>query len=275
MLIWVDLETTGLNPREDQILEIFAIATNDQLEEIGEPFNPPGPTSGPTFHRVLNGARHIPFAELDPAVQTMHLANGMWLDSLQASDDTLTAGAAFRDWIRGLIGVKTDERGAYVKPNLAGSSVHFDAEFLRRWMPEAHALLSHRHLDVSAINETARRFWPKLYEARPRNATKAHRGEADIRESIGMLRHYLQGLRPTESPVITVNTPSAPPPDMDWAARRAAESVGEPVVAPIVSVPPCCPRMCNKRQTDPSECLPHRVCGWRADSGTCDCKEQG
>ena len=34
MLIWVDLETTGLNPNEDKILEVAVAITDDNLQEI-------------------------------------------------------------------------------------------------------------------------------------------------------------------------------------------------------------------------------------------------
>jgi oligoribonuclease len=211
MLIWLDLETTGLDPREDSILEIFAIATEDDLTEI------PG-----SFHCITNEAWRRSWDSLHPAVRAMHLENGMWMDSLRSSISIEQAAEAFHDWI---LNVTKPERARVAPltftPNLAGSSVHFDAEFLRRWCPDAHGRFSHRHLDVSAINETARRFWPKLYETRPRNAAKAHRGEADIRESMGMLRHYLAHL-----------SQLAPPAEPGLYNGMVAELVGVPVEVP-------------------------------------------
>ena len=35
-LLWVDLEMTGLDPEQDRILEVAAIATNWDLEPIAE-----------------------------------------------------------------------------------------------------------------------------------------------------------------------------------------------------------------------------------------------
>mgnify|MGYP001321403677 FL=1 len=34
VLAWMDLEMTGLNPKEDVIVEIATLLTNDDLEEI-------------------------------------------------------------------------------------------------------------------------------------------------------------------------------------------------------------------------------------------------
>ena len=35
-LIWIDIETTGLRPSDDIILEVAVVATNERLEELGE-----------------------------------------------------------------------------------------------------------------------------------------------------------------------------------------------------------------------------------------------
>ena len=38
-IFWYDFETTGINPYSDRAIQVAGIRTNEQLEEIGEPFN--------------------------------------------------------------------------------------------------------------------------------------------------------------------------------------------------------------------------------------------
>lgn len=38
-IFWYDFETTGINPYRDRAIQVAGIRTNEQLEEIGQPFN--------------------------------------------------------------------------------------------------------------------------------------------------------------------------------------------------------------------------------------------
>ena len=38
-IFWYDFETTGIDPRSDRPLQVAGIRTDEQLNEIGEPFN--------------------------------------------------------------------------------------------------------------------------------------------------------------------------------------------------------------------------------------------
>ncbi len=220
MLLWLDLETTGLLPTQEHVLEVAAVVTTDELEEVAR------------FVRVVYSPRAAAVLELlgkakfedhsddfwlrttrvDPYVVKMHLNNGLWTDvrhgqALATVDQDL---AAFVREHGVYTRVVTNEAGEVTEtktypPQLAGSTVSFDRAFLAEHLPLAHATLHYRNVDVTTLNELARRFWPKTHDARPRAPKVAHRGLADILESIATARYYVGALGPVDVPaVVTV-----------------------------------------------------------------------
>ncbi len=212
MLIWLDLETTGLDPFKDYVLEVGAIATDDDFNEVARYASTIGFYSA---DYIVRRFAYLDFMKIDgeqrageieslsrrleisPLVLEMHWKNGLWIDSVKADksaglvDDELAAFVTSAH--------RTDEEGKTHMPQLAGSTISFDRAFLRGngddfSFPKSLAALHYRNLDVSSFNEVARRKWPALYAARPNNETKAHRGMADIEESIRVLKHYLNHL---------------------------------------------------------------------------------
>lgn len=193
MLVWIDLETTGLDPRKERILEVGAIVTDDNFEEVAR------------FHRVvywLHDEKDL--AEMSPVVRETHEKNGLLEDVAKPSAyHSFEVDEALASFIRREAHVLEDVDGLncrIVKPQLAGSTISFDREFMRYWLPHALAELHYRNLDVSTLNEIARRHWPTLHATRPNNETKAHRGMADIEESIRVLKHYMKYLVPAVLP---------------------------------------------------------------------------
>jgi oligoribonuclease len=173
MLLWLDLETTGLDPERDVVLEVGAILTDDELNEVAR------------FHEVLYTPLEL--QHLDPYIQEMHTKNGLWYEVKgEAAEERWYVEHLLEEWLRTHSGV-----GA----QLAGSSIHFDREFLRHSFPRVLKLLHHRQVDVSTLNEMARRVWPELYATRPPKA-EAHRVMADIDESMRVYRHYQASLAP-------------------------------------------------------------------------------
>ena len=76
---------------------------------------------------------------------------------------------------------------------LAGNSIATDRGFLARDMPELDAHLHYRMVDVSSIKELCRRWFPRVFYAKPEKGL-AHRALADIRESIRELDYYRRTL---------------------------------------------------------------------------------
>jgi oligoribonuclease len=78
-----------------------------------------------------------------------------------------------------------------VQPQLAGSSVHVDRQFLQKGMPKVANALCHRIVDVSTINELCKRWcYGKL--AHLPTKSKNHRALDDVLESIRELAAYKQ-----------------------------------------------------------------------------------
>ena len=153
-LLWLDIETSGLDRTDDFIMEIFARATNDMLEQVGvRDFHALIRTVGPgsmveSFKRMID----------TPKVLDMHARNGL-LSELAASDGqapVMTLSSAqkkFRSFVEEAHSkskVVDDERK---RLSLAGSSVDFDRGFLveKGFISSNDKAISHRVLDVSSL----------------------------------------------------------------------------------------------------------------------------
>lgn len=170
MLVWMDLEMTGLNPARHVIVEIATLVTDDELNVVAE-----GPDL--VVHQppeALQGMERV--------VVDMHTSSGL-LTAIAASTISLeAAGAATLAFIRQHV------PEARTVP-LCGNSIGTDRRFLAIHLPEIEEYLHYRSVDVSTIKELTRRWYPGALEAVPRKAT-AHRALDDIRESIDELRWY-------------------------------------------------------------------------------------
>jgi oligoribonuclease len=175
-LIFLDIETTGLDPIEDMVLEVAAVRVSSQLE----------PQDG--FHAVISPMKSgvgIDWPQLSTTVQEMHGKNGLRAE-LEAGGghDFMTAYNGLREWL---------ERQGPAPHTLAGDSVHFDYGFLKIEMPHVAALFSHRLLDVSAF-QVAREF-VGLPACDIVGAAK-HRATDDVMASIAKCRWHMSRLVP-------------------------------------------------------------------------------
>ena len=170
MLVWMDLEMTGLDPERHVIVEIATIVTDDELNLVAE---------GPD---LVVHATEAELAEMDAVVVDMHTRSGL-LESIRASQVTLEDAGA-----QTLAFIKEHVPEVRTVP-LCGNSIGTDRRFLARYLPEVEDHLHYRSVDVSTLKELARRWYPEVLDGLPRKAT-AHRALDDIRESIEELRHY-------------------------------------------------------------------------------------
>ena len=167
-LIWIDLEMTGLQPATDHIIEIATIVTDKDLDVLAE---------GPVL------AIHQPdevLARMDEWNRKHHGASGL---TERVRSSSVTASEAERRTLAFL--------APLVAPGsspMCGNSVCQDRRFLAREMPLLERFFHYRNLDVSTLKELARRWAPHVAESF--NKESAHLALADIRESIGELRHY-------------------------------------------------------------------------------------
>jgi oligoribonuclease len=174
LLIWVDLETTGLDPTEERILEI-AVATS----RLSDPF-----TIQHVYHRVYGW--NDPW-DLSPHVQKMHTDNGL-LEECRSAFAKGVKGATFSS--SGLKKVLGEKLPLKDRPYLAGSSVHFDRGFLRETFGTHIDVFHYRHYDTSAVHMFAQSLgMPAIKKA------EAHRAIADINESVAVAKTCAEWIR--------------------------------------------------------------------------------
>jgi len=170
LLVWMDLEMTGLDAERERIIELAVLITDAELNVIAE---------GPDL--VIHQPDTI-LAAMDDWNTKHHGGSGLTERVRAATIDEAAAELAVLAFID--LHVPPKER-----PPLAGNSIHQDRRFIRRYMPKLDARLHYRMVDVSTIKELGRRWYPEIHDRRPiKNET--HRALDDIRESIAELRFY-------------------------------------------------------------------------------------
>lgn len=169
-LLWVDLEMTGLDPEKDKILEVAAIATDMDLNEIA------------TYEAVI---------KVDENIIKERMVGEFWernQDSYNALVKQNQNGKSVQAVEKELLEFLDQNFGKEIY--LAGNSIHQDRKFIEREMPELNKRLHYRMLDVSA--------WKIYFEnALGQKFTKkdSHRALDDINGSIEELKWYLTFLK--------------------------------------------------------------------------------
>ena len=163
---------TGLNPDTEEIIEIFCIITNGQLEVLDEA------GYGVVIHQSKERMDHM-----DEWCTRTHGESGLTAAVIAS---TVTPQQA-ADELLAYIQKHVPERGAL----LAGNSVHADRAFLRKEpYKKITRYLHHRLLDVSALKEAARRWSPPEVVRHAPTKQTLHQAKEDILESIAEARYY-------------------------------------------------------------------------------------
>ena len=174
-LLWVDLEMTGLDPTKDRIVEVAAIMTDWDFNELG---------------RFESGVR-----QNEQELRTLFEANEWAMARPENTNELIELSLASPSEQE----VQTQLLAFIAKyvPNgeivlLAGNSIHCDRGFIKQWWPQVDQRLHYRMLDVSA--------WKVVMQAKfamqfPKKET--HRALDDIQESIDELKFYLETVHPS------------------------------------------------------------------------------
>jgi len=170
VLVWMDLEMTGLDPARHTIVEIATLVTDDDLVVVAE---------GPDLV-VHADARSL--QEMDDVVKAMHTKSGL-LEAIEKSTLTLEdAGRQTLDFLR----THVPHKGTVP---LCGNSIGTDRRFLAAQLPEVENWLHYRSVDVSTVKELCRRWYPAAVAEAPEKST-THRALQDIHESVAELTYY-------------------------------------------------------------------------------------
>ena len=171
-ILWMDLEMTGLDPVLDRILEVGAVITDWDYNEI---------------------ARYEAVKKVGPRLMKQRMVGDFW-DSYPAVRDALMAqnmtGKNGRTVENELLAFINEHIGSEEKVLLAGNSIHQDRRFITNEWPRLDERLHYRMLDVSA--------WKVVFEGKYKKKfakPEAHRAIEDIQGSIEELKYYLKKIK--------------------------------------------------------------------------------
>lgn len=194
-LVVIDLETTGLDPRAEQILEIGAVIIDETLAEVDAFAVLVASAEARMWARTVWGRATAP--DLGPAEQ-MHLANGL-VDELidapcGARSEVISSVATTVTEAAALIAEVLDRHGVTDPVPMVGSSVRaLDAPFLEVHAPALAARFTHRTIDASALIEFTRFVDPTGAAAVMSTVPDSgHRTLGDCRRSLFILRAFGQ-----------------------------------------------------------------------------------
>ena len=168
VLVWMDLEMTGLDPEKDRIIEMATIITDGDLRVVAE---------GPVI--VVHQQQEL-LDGMDEWNTRTHNKTGLVqkvkisrITERQAEIETL-------DFIQ--------RHTLKNRAPLCGNSICQDRRFLYKYMPELSEWLHYRNVDVSSFKEMARHWSPSILPGHEKRAS--HQALDDIKESIDELRYY-------------------------------------------------------------------------------------
>lgn len=196
MLVWTDVETTGLDPEKELLLEVGVIITKDNLEEIDRRSWLIGYPNEEDIDELKSSCTLF--------IQEMHENSGLW-DALRDGERAWalkgegplvslgTAELELRNWLDYRWVKDTVDPDNAVRPPLCGNNVPFDRSWLKVKMPKVLESVHYRNIDVSTLKEVARRFGPGVFEKpEDRGEEKKHRAFDDLEWSIKEFRFYLE-----------------------------------------------------------------------------------
>jgi oligoribonuclease len=165
---------TGLDLRNDALIEIAVLVTDGELAVLGEGID------------IVIHADDAALGAMPDVVREMHARSGLTEEVRRSTVSVAEAQERVLEYIRAYV---PEPRTA----PLAGNSIATDRGFLARDMPELDAHLHYRIVDVSSVKELCRRWFPRVFYAKPEKGM-AHRALADIYESIRELDYYRRTL---------------------------------------------------------------------------------
>lgn len=177
LILWMDVETTGLDVSREYLLQVAALVTDPQGRRVSED----------TFDEVVlyapEEAQRLR-ADSIPLVQAMHDATSLW-ERLPQGKPLAQVDALLEEFLKAHAPEKSQAR-------LGGNSVRLDANFADRYLPRTAAHLHYRLVDVSTLAwvTAAQGLTPPEFPKK-----KTHDALDDIQESLEEYRWILEHLK--------------------------------------------------------------------------------
>jgi len=170
-ILWVDCEFTGLDPETDKLLQVAAVVTTPDFQEIAD------------YNSFIYQPSHV--------LHPLMTRDSWWLE--RPEHMSYVAGAVAS--VGKITTVVDDEFSEFIRtscsPDMkntiyAGNSPHKDRCFIEANLPLTETLIGYRTLDVSSLKILAKHAlgieYPKNY---------SHDATQDIRESIAEAKFLL------------------------------------------------------------------------------------
>lgn len=168
-LIWIDLEMTGLDPKDSIIIEIATIITDSELNIIEK---------GPS---LAISASNLSMSKMDEWCADQHSRSGL-IKRIEESDVSIEeAEAKTIEFI-----LKHVEKG---ESPMCGNSVHQDRRFMFKYMPKLEEVFHYRNIDVSTIKELSN-MWDISGAETYIKPESRHLAIYDIIDSIEEMKFY-------------------------------------------------------------------------------------
>lgn len=156
VIIWLDIETTGLNHEVDKILEVSINIRDYYTDEF--------------LRTATFLVKNEELPTMNQIVNDMHTVSGLFNDLGKAVLYHFEIDRVLASMISAYEG----------KRLLAGSSIHFDKDFIRKYMPEFFSLVHYRMIDISSMKEALKTMGVEL-EAEEQEPK--HRAWTDVNSS--------------------------------------------------------------------------------------------
>ena len=170
-ILWLDLEMTGLLPEVDCIIEVAAIVTDKQLNELE------------VYESIVKQPQDA-LDKMDSWNQKHHRQSGLY--------SKIKGGLSLKRVESDLLHMIQKHFNKEENVILAGNCIYQDRNFIRKYMVDLDSRLYYRMLDVTA--------WKIMFESEGFIFKKEnkHRALEDTRESIREFDYYLKNIKFSE-----------------------------------------------------------------------------
>lgn len=184
----VDLETTGLHPVDDAILEFAMLVCDRELNVVADFGN-----------RVVHHDEDVLDRRMNDYVREMHESSGLLQEVLGSDRSLASVDEEAAQFLRDL-GFQESESPFYRELILLGSSCRLDLGMIELQMPQLNRFLHYRMIDCSGIREAMTMWAPDMlrlsgHEPDMLLDEPGHRAHADARRSLEEARQQRSAMR--------------------------------------------------------------------------------